>query len=146
MTRLEGRERQLAAERQRRHRAREEVQGSVESQVEAERVAFAERVEREAQLRAMLACHHKRRARREGRVISFGEILRRPAEQLRASLALCAACGPTTTAIVSAARTSLLTSYLLVTTYYNLLLASCFLLLLATYYLLLTTRTLFTRW
>ena len=40
----EGRERRLASERQRRHRAREEVQGSVERQVEAERMALAEKV------------------------------------------------------------------------------------------------------
>ena len=70
----EGRERRLAAERQRRHRAREEVQGSIESQVEAERAALAEKVEREAQLQAMRARHHMRWARREGRVIPWEDL------------------------------------------------------------------------
>ena len=67
----EARERRLAAERQRRHRARAEVQSSVESQVEVERVALAGKVERGAQLQAIRARYHIKRARREGRVIPW---------------------------------------------------------------------------
>ena len=70
----EARKRRLATERQRLHRAREQVQHSLDEQVEAEAAALAESAALEAKLEARRAAYFMRRARRDGKRVLWEEM------------------------------------------------------------------------
>ena len=68
------RERRLATERQRLHRARESIGKSLEQQLEAEKAALAKKAAREEALEARRAAYAMKLARRAGNSISWQEM------------------------------------------------------------------------
>ena len=70
----EERERRLATERQRLHRARETIGKSLEQQLEAERAALAKKAAQEEALEARRAAYAMKLARRAGNSISWEEM------------------------------------------------------------------------
>ena len=70
----EARERRLATERQRLHRAREDVKSSLEQQLEAERAALAEKAAQEKAVQARRAAYAMKLARRAGKEILWDDM------------------------------------------------------------------------
>ena len=70
----EARERRLATERQRLHRAREDVKSSLEQQLEAERATLAEKAAQEKAVQARRAAYAMKLARRAGKEILWDDM------------------------------------------------------------------------